>query len=138
MYNCLTKHNFLSLGQIGYNMRVLYELSAENCSFHHIQDKSICWLHKHQEISGYLSGYFPLNIQSTDVCCICYCQPVRCAKSLQSCPTLFDPVDSNPPGSSVHEILQARILEWAAMPSSKESSWPQDQTHVSYVTCLGR
>ena len=38
-----------------------------------------------------------------------------CAKSLQSCPTLCDPVGYNPPGSSVHGILQARVLEWVAM-----------------------
>ena len=37
------------------------------------------------------------------------------AKLLQSCPTLCDPIDGNPPGSSVHRILQARILEWAAI-----------------------
>ena len=41
------------------------------------------------------------------------------AKSLQLCPTLCGPVDRNPQGSSVHAILQARILEWVAMPSSK-------------------
>ena len=41
------------------------------------------------------------------------------AKSLQSCLTLCDPMDYRPPGSSVHGILQARILEWAAMPSSR-------------------
>ena len=41
------------------------------------------------------------------------------AKSLQSCPTLRDPVDCSPPGSSVCGILQARILEWVAMPSSR-------------------
>ena len=39
------------------------------------------------------------------------------AKSLQSCPALCDPMDCNPPGSSVHGIFQARILEWVAMPS---------------------
>ena len=39
-----------------------------------------------------------------------------CTKSLQSCPTLCDPMDCNLPGSSVHGILQARILEWVAMP----------------------
>ena len=39
-----------------------------------------------------------------------------CAKSLQSCPALCDPVDCRSPGSSVHEIPQARILEWVAMP----------------------
>ena len=38
-----------------------------------------------------------------------------CAKLLQSCPTLCDPKDLSPPGSSVHEILQARILEWVAI-----------------------
>ena len=37
------------------------------------------------------------------------------AKSLQSCPTLCDPMDSSPPGSSVHRILEARILEWVAI-----------------------
>ena len=50
------------------------------------------------------------------------------AKLLQSCPTLCDPMDCSPAGSSVHGILQARILEWAAMPSSRGSSQPRDQT----------
>ena len=45
-----------------------------------------------------------------------------CAKSFQSCPTLHDPMDYSQLGSSVHGILQARILEWAAMPSSRGSS----------------
>ena len=40
------------------------------------------------------------------------------AKSLQSCSTLCDPIDGSPPGSSVHGILQARILEWVAISSS--------------------
>ena len=43
-------------------------------------------------------------------------------KSLQSCPTLCDPMYHSPPGSSVHGILQARILEWVAKPSSRGSS----------------
>ena len=46
----------------------------------------------------------------------------------QSCWTLWDPVDCSPPGSSVHGILQARILEWVAMPSSRGSSQPRDGT----------
>ena len=45
--------------------------------------------------------------------------------------TLCNPIDCRPPGSSVHGILQARILEWVAMPSSRMSSQPGDQTHVS-------
>ena len=43
-----------------------------------------------------------------------------CMLSHQSCPTLYDPMDNSPPGSSVHGILQARILEWVAMPSSRD------------------
>ena len=59
-------------------------------------------------------------------------------KSLQLCLTLCDPMDCSPPGSSVHGILQARILEWVAMASSKGSCWPRDRTHVSYVSCIGK
>ena len=46
----------------------------------------------------------------------------------QSWLTLCDPMDCSPPGSSVHGILQARILEWVSMPSSTGPSWPRDQT----------
>ena len=46
-------------------------------------------------------------------------------KVAQSCPTLCNPMDCSPPGSCVHGILQARILEWVAMPSSRGSSRPQ-------------
>ena len=49
----------------------------------------------------------------------------------RSCPTLCDPLDSSPPGSSVHGILQARILEWVTVPFSRGSSWPNSQTHLS-------
>ena len=51
---------------------------------------------------------------------------------------LCDPMDGRRPGFSVHGILQARILEWVAMPSSRGSSQPRDQTGVSYTTCIGR
>ena len=44
------------------------------------------------------------------------------AKLLQSCPTLCDPMDCSPPGSSAHGVIQARILEWVTMPSSRGSS----------------
>ena len=60
------------------------------------------------------------------------------AKSPQSCPTLCDAMDCSPPGSSVHGICQARILEWVAMPTSRGSSWSRDRTHISYVSCIGR
>ena len=50
------------------------------------------------------------------------------AQSLHWCLTLCDPMDFSPPGSSVHRILLAKILEWVAMPSSRVSSWPRDWT----------
>ena len=51
----------------------------------------------------------------------------------QSCPTLCSPKDCGPPGFSVHGILQARILEQVAISSSRRSSQPRDQTHVSQM-----
>ena len=51
----------------------------------------------------------------------------------QSYPTLRDPVDCSLPGSSVHRILQARILEWVAISFSRGSSWPRDRTQVSRI-----
>ena len=49
-----------------------------------------------------------------------------CAKLLQLCPTLCEPMDYTLPGFSVHEILQARILEWVAVAFSRESLQPRD------------
>ena len=58
------------------------------------------------------------------------------AKSLQSFLTLFDPTDYSPPGSSVYGILQERILEWVARPSTRGSSQPRDWTCVPGTTCI--
>ena len=49
----------------------------------------------------------------------------------QSCPTFRDPMECSPPGSSIHGIFQARILEWIAIPFSKESSPSRDWIQVS-------
>ena len=54
-------------------------------------------------------------------------------KVAQSCPTLCDSLDCSLPRSSVHGILQARILEWVAFPFSRGSSQPRDQTQVSRI-----
>ena len=56
-------------------------------------------------------------------------------KVTQSCLTLCDPMDCSLLGSSVHGILQARMLEWVAMPFSRESSQPRGWTLVSYIEC---
>ena len=51
----------------------------------------------------------------------------------QSCPALCDPMACSPPCSSVHGIFRARVLEWVAIPFSRGSSQPRDQTHVSCI-----
>ena len=57
----------------------------------------------------------------------------------QLCPTLCDPLDCSPPGSSVHGVLQARILEWVAIVFSRGSSWSSDWTlhcrQILYCLC---
>ena len=58
------------------------------------------------------------------------------AKSLQSCPTLCDPIDSSPPGSSVPGILQVRILEWVAISFSNALKWKVKVKSLSLVRLL--
>ena len=58
---------------------------------------------------------------------------VKESEVTQSCPTLCDPVDCSPPGSSVHGILQARILEWVAISFSWGSSPARDRTQISHI-----
>ena len=67
--------------------------------------------HRHDEDQG---GEWPLP--STH-------NAAAAAKSLQSCPTLWDPIDSSPPGSATPGILQARILEWVAISFSNAWKW---------------
>ena len=55
-------------------------------------------------------------------------------KATQSCLTLCDPMDCSLSGFSVHGIFQARILEWVAIPFSRGSSQPRDQTQVSCIS----
>ena len=78
------------------------------------------------------------NLYSYQQCFYSLSFSVVHAKSFQLCLTLCNPVDCSPPGSSVHGILQARILEWGAMPFSGGSSPLRDRTRISYVFCIGR
>ena len=55
------------------------------------------------------------------------------AKSLQSCLTLCNPIDSSPPGSPIPGILQATVLEWVTISFSRGSSQPRDRIHVSHI-----
>ena len=59
------------------------------------------------------------------------------ANLLQLCLILCSPTDYSSPGSFVHGILQARVLEWVAMPFSRGSSQLRDRTCVSYISCTG-
>ena len=58
------------------------------------------------------------------------------SESFQLCPTLYGPMDCSPPGSSVLGILQAKILEWVAIPFSRKSSCPRDQENLLKVDLL--
>ena len=72
--------------------------------------------------------------QSFRLSSLCYTSTsLFCAQSLQSRLMVCDPIDSSPPGFSVHGIFQARILEWVAISFSRGSSQPRDQTHVSCI-----
>ena len=61
-----------------------------------------------------------------------------CGSVAQQSPTLYDPTNYSPPGSSVRGIFHERILERVAIPSSRGSSQPKNQTHIFYVSCIGR
>ena len=60
------------------------------------------------------------------------------AKWLQLCSTHSNLMDCRPPGSSIHGVFQARIVEWVVISFSRGSSQLRDQTGVSYVSCIGR
>ena len=81
-------------------------------------------------------GLQSMESQKSDMteCMLTLCNDTcLCAKSLQLCPTLCNLMDCSPPGSYVHGILQARILEWVAISFSRESSRPRDRTQVSRI-----
>ena len=71
-------------------------------------------------------------------CRVGFCSLCVCMLSRFSCIRFCDSMDCSPPGFSVCGISQARILQWIAMPSSRGSSRPWDQTRVSCISCTGR
>ena len=120
---------------------------AWRATVHHRVSKSRTWLKRPSTqlyVNTYsFSDFFPFRLLQ-DIQCTSWCYMVGpcwlsslyvwACSIAHSCLTLCDPVDCSPPGSSVHEILQARILEWVAMPSSRGSSRPRGRTCLS---CLG-
>ena len=93
------------------------------CELLGISYKTLRWL---SNLSGYES-------ESRFNFCVSVCS---CAHSYVL--TLCDPMDCSSPGSFVHGILQARILEWVAIAFSRGSSQPRGRTRVSCVSCIGR
>ena len=67
---------------------------------------------------------------------VCVCVSVRLIT--QSCLSLFEPMDYRLPGSSIHGILKATILEWVAISYFRGSSSPKERTCISYVFFIGR
>ena len=91
-----------------------------------------------QSFNWQKTGYFQRVAMFTIICLLASClnsveSKVKSERITQSCLTLCDPMDCSPPGSSVHGILQARILKWVAISFSRGSSRPRDRTWVSCI-----
>ena len=84
---------------------------------------------QHRNSLGESSGFLPWSLMTS---CMSACLVAPGVSN-----SLW-PYELSPPGSSVRGILQARILEWVAMPSSRGSSQPRSWIHVSYVSCIDR
>ena len=85
-------------------------------------------------LSFFFFYYFPLN--SISICCNIADSYAAAAKSLQSCQTLCDPIDSSPPGSPIPGIHQARTLEWIAISFSNAWKWKVKMKSLSLVRLL--
>ena len=119
-------------------------------SFPHFPDSSGWWwlirsvflirisCHKTTHADGDCGAWpgWAVSISVLPLILLCLLLVHACVLSFQSCLTLCNPMDCSLPGSSIHGFLQARILKWVAMPSSKGLSRLRDQTHVSYISCI--
>ena len=86
-----------------------------------MSNKGLCWAKSLQSCVTPMDRELVVEFFTYSGCvCVCVCFMA------QSCLTLCDPMDCSPPGFSVHGILQARILEGVAMPSTRGSSQPRD------------
>ena len=93
------------------------ELDVEQWTGSKLEKESVKAVYCHPAYLTYMQG----------VVCVC----------AQSCLTLCNPKDCSPPGSSLHGIFQAIILEWVAISYSRGSTPPRNQTHVSCISCIG-
>ena len=96
---------------------------------------------RYQALEMWLVGAknnFTLNLNFHIWLMYCIRQYEYMRSRFQSCPTRCDPMDWSPWDPLSMGILQARTLEWVAMPSARGSSWLWVVTHVSHVSCAGR
>ena len=96
-------------------------------SLSHEGSYKACYSHRNKN-TLYVGIFLPKEAPKS----LCACSVI------QLCPTLCNHMNISPPGSSVHGILQTKILEWIAIFSSRGSSPSKDQTHASCVSCTGR
>ena len=101
-----------------------------------LQNLCSCYYTQH----FYMHWVFPVwlhLILTKSLWCTLYCFLWLCM-SAQVLSDSLQPMHCSPLGSSVHEIIPARILEWVAVSYSRGSSWPRDQTCVYCISCIGR
>ena len=97
-----------------------------------MRNKVLAMFTGHKNIFQEKYGFLFLYLLVLSISSVIYFVLKVKVKSLM-CPILCNPVDCSPPGSSVHGILQARILEWVAISFSRGCSQPRDQTQVSHI-----
>ena len=131
MERCISSYPVQGLGR---NICIIYFIP----SFTELEQKilNFVWRHKrHNTESGII---FPtvqarkLRVRGADKFLHAYM--LGCFGHVQLC----NPMNCTLPASSVHGVSKARLLEWVAMLSSGRSSWPRDQTYISWVSCIGR
>ena len=99
---------------------------ASHSSLLFLPHPSICLVKNQPGLYNWITGLYTRNYHSIVK------QPCVCAQLLSHVKLFCNPMDYSPPGSSVHGIFQARILEWVAISYSRGSSWPWDQN------CIGK
>jgi len=113
------------------------------CGKHSWSQKGLyCWQPKYYWLIHIPAPFLNLSVLCHQIClepaiiknAVYRCMKVKCESEVaQSCLTLRNPMDCSLPGSSVHGVLQARVLEWVAMPSSGGFFQPRDQTQISHI-----
>ena len=108
-----------------------FPTQGSNPGLPHCRRILYCLSHQGRSILAQLSFRKPLQISTYKEKKL---KKWCCCLVTKSCPTLCNSMDCSPLGSSVHGILQARILEWVAIPFTRASSWPRDWTQVCCIT----